>query len=86
MARAIVPLPFQKRENGAEVPFHHSVGAGKFLGCEGFFPNFHKLAPKVFCATFAYKFSPTKVVKASFWCNHQKKVFMCFNVSLGRHF
>jgi len=56
------------------------------LGCKGFCPNFPKLARKVFCATFACKFSPTKVMKTSFWCNLQKMVFMCFYPNLGRHF
>jgi len=51
---------------GAEVLFITGVGAGKFWGEKDF-------ARKVFCATFAYKFSPTKT---SFWCNRQKKVFM----------
>jgi len=44
------------------------VGTGKFWGCEGFCPNFPKLARKVFCATFAYNYSPTKFMKTSFWC------------------
>jgi len=35
------------------------VGAGKFLGCEGFLPKIPQTCPKSFCATFAYKFSPT---------------------------
>jgi len=62
------------------------VGAGKFWWCEGFCPNLPKLARKVFCATFAYKFSPTKIMKTTFWCNLQKKVFTCFYTKLGRHF
>jgi len=35
------------------------VGAGKFWGCEGFLPEFAQTCPKYFCATFAYKFSPS---------------------------
>jgi len=46
--------------------FITGVGVGKFLGCEGFFPNLPKLARKVFCATFAYKVSPTKIIKTFF--------------------
>jgi len=45
--------------------FITGVGVGKFLGCEEFSPNFPKLDRKVFCATFAYKFSPTKIMKTS---------------------
>jgi len=40
--------------------FITGVGAGKILACQGFVrisPNFLE----VFCATFAYKFSPTKM-------------------------
>ena len=33
------------------------VGAGKFLGCEGFLPEFPQTYPKSFCEIFAYKFS-----------------------------
>jgi len=39
--------------------FIKGVRAGKFWGCEGFCPNFPKLARKAFCATFAYTSSPT---------------------------
>jgi len=62
------------------------VGVGKILGCEEFRPNFPKLARKLFCATFAYKFSRTKIMNTSFWCNLQKKVFMCFYANRGCHF
>jgi len=40
--------------------FTIGVGVGQFLGCEEFCPNFPKLARKVFCETFAYKFSSTR--------------------------
>jgi len=42
--------------------------------------------PKSFCATFACKFSPIKIMKTLFWCDLQKKVFMCFSTNVGRHF
>jgi len=77
--------PFKRGAIGAEVPFHW-CRSRKILGCEEFCPNFSKLARKVFCATFAYKFSSTKITKTYFWCNLQKKVFMCFYANLGRHF
>jgi len=34
------------------------VGAGKFLGCEGFFPNFPKIARKVFVQLLPTNFLP----------------------------
>jgi len=66
--------------------FIMGVGAGKFLGCEGFCPNFTKLTRKVFCATFACTFSPTKIIKISFWCNLQKKSSCVFMQTLGAIF
>jgi len=65
-------------QRGRNCLFIIGVGAGKFSGCEGFCSDFPKLAEKFFCATFASKFSPTKIMKTSFWCNLQKKVFLCF--------
>jgi len=53
----------KKGQRGQRCLFITGVGAGKFLGCEGFCPNFPKLARKVFWATFAYKFSPTNIMK-----------------------
>ena len=35
------------------------VGAGKFLGVRKILPEFAQTCPKYFCATFAYKFSPS---------------------------
>jgi len=42
-------------------------------------PEFPQTCPKSFCATFAYKFSPTKIMKTSFWRNLYKglHVFLC---------
>jgi len=54
--------PFKRRAKGWRCLFIIGVGAGKFSGCEGFCPNFPKLARKIFCATFAYNFSLTKVI------------------------
>jgi len=84
MARAFSPLPFLKRGNGAEVPFHHRCRSRQMF--EGFSPNFPKLARKAFCATSPYIFSTTKIMKTSFWCNLQKKVFMYFYANFRRHF
>jgi len=86
MARAFPPLPFQKKDNGAEVPFHHSVGAGKFFGCERFCPNLPKLAWKVFVQLLPTNFLPQSSWRPLFWCNHQNKVFMCFYANLGAMF
>ena len=61
------------------------LGAGKVLGCEGFFPEFPQTPRKVFCATFVYKFSPTKIIKRFFGVM-SKNVFMCFSANLGHQF
>jgi len=47
-----------------------------FWGAKDFFPNFPKLVRKVFCASFAYRFSPTMMMKTFFWCDLQKR-FSC---------
>jgi len=78
MARGFSPLPFQKRGNGEEVPFHHRCRRRQIFGMRRILPEFPQTCPKRFCATFAYKFSPARILKTSFWCNLQKKVFMCF--------
>jgi len=57
-----------------------------FWGCEGFLPEFLQTCPKSFCATFAYKLYPTKIIKTFCWYDLQKKVFMCFSPKVGRHF
>jgi len=52
-----------------------SVGASKFWRWEGFLSEFPQTCPKSCCATFAYKCSPTKIMKTFFWCGLQKEVF-----------
>ena len=51
-----------------------------------FCPNFPKLARKVFCATFAYKFSPTKIMKTFFRCDLRKLSSYVFLQRLGGSF
>jgi len=51
-----------------------------------FCPNSPKLARKRFCATFAYKFSPTQIMKASFGLPSRKKSLPVFFYKLWRHF
>jgi len=48
-------------------------------------PEFTQTSKKSFKATFAYKFSPTKIINISFGLT-SKKVFMFFSANLGRHF
>jgi len=64
---------FQGGALRAKVIFHHRCRAGKLLGARKIFsrisPNLHE---KFFCATFAYKVSPTKIMKSFFWCDLQK--------------
>jgi len=61
--------------------------AGKVLGVwRFFFQNFPKLSRKVFCVTFAYKFSPTKIIKIFFWCDLQNRSSCDFLPTLGAIF
>jgi len=47
------------------------VGAGKYLRCEGFCPNFLKLARKMGCGNVSsYKFSIIKMVQTFLWRSH----------------
>jgi len=70
-----------------EEPFHHWCRSRQiFGGAKDFFPNFPKLARKDFYATFANKFSPTKVIKIFFGGHTPKKVFTCYFANLGLHF
>jgi len=76
---------FKREATGAEVPFHHRFRSRQSFGyAKDFCPNFPKL-PEKFCVTFAYKFSPTKIIKTFFGVT-SKKVFMCFSAKLGRYF
>jgi len=83
--RGSFPLcPFKRGATGAEVPFHHRCRSRQIFGVQRILPEFPQTCPKSFCAIYAYKFSPTKIMKTSFWCNLQKKVFMFFHANLGR--
>jgi len=87
MAGAFIPLSFQKGSNGGgQMPFHYKFRSmGIFGAANDFFPNFPKLSRKVFCATFIYKFSPTKIMK-TFWCDLQKRSSCDFLQTLGAMF
>jgi len=78
--------PFKWGATRAVVPFHHRCRSRQIFGVWRIFPEFPQNCPKSFCATFAYKFSSTRSWWPLFWCNLQKKVFMCFHVNLGHHF
>jgi len=86
--RACFPFcSFKRGATGAEVPFHHRCRSRQIFGGRKDFARISPNLPeKFFCAIFASKFSPTKIMKTSFWCNLQKKVFMYFYANLGRHF
>jgi len=64
------------------------VGTGKFLGVLRIFVRLSPNLPEKFCffATFAYKFSPAKIMKTFFGCDPPKKVFVCFSAKVGGHF
>jgi len=55
-----------KGGNGGGAAFSYGVGAGKIWGCKGFLPEFSETCPKSFRATYAYKFSPPKIIKTFF--------------------
>jgi len=75
--------PFKRGATGAEVPFHHKFKSREIFGvAKDFCPNIPKLSRNVFCATFTYKFSPTKIMKTFFGVTS----FMRFSANLGRHF
>ena len=63
-----------------------SVGASKFLRVRSFLPDFPHTCPKSPFATFAYKFSPTKIMNAFFWCDLQQKCLHLYFANVGRHF
>jgi len=96
MAKAFIPLSFQKGSNGTEVPFHHRFNSRENFGvAKDFCPNFPKLSRKVFCATFTYKFSPTKIMKTFCGVTSKKGLHVIFcktwapflkSSKVGRHF
>jgi len=72
---------------GSEVRFHHYCSSRQiFGGAKDLFPNFPKHARKGFCATFAYKISPTKIIMTFFWCDLQKRSSCVFLQTLGAIF
>jgi len=54
--------------------------------CNGFLPEFPQTCPKRFCATFAYKFSPTQIMKDSFGMTSRKKSLHVFLYKLWAPF
>jgi len=62
------------------------TGAGKFLEVQRIFPRIFANLPGKFLSDFAYKFSPTKIMKTFFWYDLQTKVFMWFQQTLGAVF
>jgi len=78
--------PFKGGQRGRRCLFIIGAGGGKVLGARRiFFPNIPKLTRKGFCATFAYKFFPAKIIKTLLGVI-SKKIFMCFSANLGRYF
>jgi len=67
MAGALLPLPFQNGAMEAVVPFIIGAGAGKFGGVRRIFARISPNLPKRFLCNFAYKLSPTKIMKTFFW-------------------
>jgi len=62
MVGVFSPLSFQKGATGAEVLFHRFRSRQIFRGAKNLCPNFPKLVRNVFSVTFAYTFSPTKIM------------------------
>jgi len=74
---------------------HHSypnvttigVRAGKFLEVRRIFDQVSPNLPeKLLCDFFAYKFSPTKIMKTFFGVTSKKRVFICFSPNVGHYF
>jgi len=61
------------------------VGDGKFLGFEGFLPEFSQTCPKSFGRLCPQIFS-LKDHEDLFWDDLRKRVFMCFSANIGHHF
>ena len=59
------------------------LGAGKFLGVGRIFARISPNLPKNFCSTFAYTFSPTKIVKAFFGVTSKWRYSCVFLHTLG---
>jgi len=75
--------PFKR--GATEVPFQHRCISSEIFGvAKDFCQNFPKLSRKVFCATFTYKFFPTKIMRTFFGATYKK--VMLFSGNLGHHF
>ena len=79
------PLHHRQLRHWAEVLFHYRFRSRQIFGVtKDFFPNFPKVPRKVFCATFAYKFSPTKITFC--WCDFQQRSSCVFMQTLSTIF
>ena len=76
MVRAFPLCPFKRVATGAEVPFHHRCTCRQIFGVGRILPEFSQSFLTDFWATFAYQFSPTKIMTTSFWCNLQIRSIM----------
>jgi len=87
MAGEFPPVLSKSGAMGSEVPFHLWCSSrGNFRGAKDLFPNFPKLARKVFSTTFAYKVSPTKIIKDLFLVWPPKRSSCVFLQTLGAIF
>ena len=62
------------------------VWAGKVLGMRRIFAWISPNLPKTFLCDFWLHIFYYKYHKDLFWCDLQKKVFVCFSANVGRHF
>jgi len=71
--------PFKRGQWRQRCLFIIGVGAGKFLGVRRIFLKYPQTRPKSFCAIFAHKFSPTKIMKMFSGVTSKKSlnVFFC---------
>jgi len=85
--RGPFPLcPFKRGATGAEVPLLHRCRSRQIFWVQRILPEFPQTCPKSFLCNLCLQIFSHKIMKTSFWCNLQKKIFMCFHVNLGRHF
>jgi len=85
--RACFPSARSKEgQRGRRCLFIIRVGAGKFSGCEGFSPDFPKLARKVFVQLLSLNFLPQRSWRPLVGVTSKKRSFCVFMQTLGAIF
>jgi len=69
--------PFKRGQRGWKCLFIVGVGAGKFLGCEGFLPEFPQIPRNVFVQLLPSNFVPERSRPLGVTSNKSLHVFFC---------